>query len=769
MQAGPAARLSVLLVEDNQADARLVREMLRDEGPSPIDVTHASRLHEALAYLASQDFSAVLLDLTLPDSDGIETFERARAEAPTAPIVVLTGIADEALAARAVRHGAQDYLVKGRVNGQSLCQSIHYAVERYAVTDRLQRSEARYRTLVEGSIQGILIHVDGVVRFANRAAADMFGTEPARLAGRAVASLVDPEDRPAFDRYVQARLDGDAGASHLELRATRIDGSRAWLDCVVTPIPWDGEAALLATLMDVTERRRAEAELRESEDRFRQLAENVREAFIIADVPSFAAVYVSGAWAEIWGRPLEDAYASPTTWTDAIHAEDRGVVAAAQETLRAGEPATSVFRLQRPDGSLRWVRARTFPVLDENGRVYRMAGLIEDITDLRRTEDQLRQAQKMEAIGRLAGGIAHDFNNLLSAVLALAELVLLDLGAEHPSSPDVRRIQQAGQSATSLTQQLLAFSRRQILQPQVLDANAVVRQLGPLLRRLIGEHITLLMHLEADLDAISADPSQLEQVVLNLCVNARDAMVGGGRLTIQTSNVELDETAVSRHPGVEPGHHVLLSFTDTGVGMDETTRQQLFEPFFTTKEIGQGTGLGLATVYGIVRQSRGFIYVYSEPGLGTTFKVYFPAVADQAPRAVPRRVDPPLVGGDETVLLVEDQPELRMVAGEILRRHGYTVLEATDGEDALRVAGEADRAIDLLLTDVVMPGLGGREVADALVAERPSLAVVFTSGYADDAMLREGILDGALHFIQKPFSASSLLRKLREVLDSVPG
>ena len=300
----------------------------------------------------------------------------------------------------------------------------------------------------------------------------------------------------------------------------------------------------------------------------------------------------------------------------------------------------------------------------------------------------------------------------------------------------------------------------------MLDINAIVRHVEPLLRRLIGEDVSLVLQLHARLQAVSADPSQLEQVLLNLAVNARDAMPDGGRLLVQTANVELDDTAVAHHPGVMPGRYALLSVTDTGTGMDEATRQRLFEPFFTTKEIGKGTGLGLATVYGIVRQSAGFIYVYSEPGLGTTFKVYFPAIEEEAPGFVPPTREPAFVGGTETVLLVEDQPELRMVAAEILRRHGYTVLEAIDGEEAVRVAGAAGGAIDALLTDVVMPGRGGRVLAASLLALRPSMRVVYMSGYADDTMLRHGIIDGELNFIQKPFSASSLLRKMREVLDS---
>ena len=764
----PLTDLSVLLVEDNPADARIVREMLKEEGAVSVAVTHATRLREALVFLQEQDFSAVLLDLTLPDSEGLETFAKARAEAPRAPIVVLTGLADEAFAAMAVRQGAQDYLVKGRVDGRLLYQSLRYAVERSAVIERLHRSEARYRSLVEGSIQGILIHVDGVVRFANQALASIVGaTRAGDLIGRSIWTFVAEEDRPRVAAYTKARIEGRAAPEQYELRVVRQDGARIWLECLATAIAWEGETAILATLVDITERRRAEDDLRVSEERFRQLADNVKEAFMIVDLPDFRTVYLSGAWSGIWGRPADEAYANPNVWLEAIHPEDRAAVQAGQQSLLRGEPATNVFRVLRPDQTSRWVRARTFPVFNADRQVYRLVGLAEDITEVRRTEEQLQQAQRMEAVGRLAGGIAHDFNNYLSAILGFSDLVLTDLGPDHPSAADVQQILQAGQSAEGLTRQLLVFSRRQVLQPQTLNLNDALRRVQSLLRRVIGEDIVLTLNLTEPLPFVSADPGQIEQVIMNLAINARDAMPGGGRLTIETVRSVLDDQYVSEHVAASAGPYVMVAVTDTGTGMDATTRTRLFEPLFTTKEPGKGTGLGLATVYGIVQQSRGAIWVYSELGVGSTFKMYFPEVegSNGLAAASPKTERPPLAG-TETILVVEDQPELRAVVRQILQRQGYTVLEASNGRDALGIARRHPSPIHALLTDVVMPGMGGRRLAELLEGIRPEVRPIYMSGYTDDTIVSHGILDSDLAFIQKPFTPSALVSKVREVLDA---
>src|SRR5438477_2075544 len=371
----------------------------------------------------------------------------------------------------------------------------------------------------------------------------------------------------------------------------------------------------------------------------------------------------------------------------------------------------------------------------------------------------------MEAVGRLAGGVAHDFNNLLTVITSYSDLLLEELGAGDPKREDVTQIRKASESAAALTRQLLAFSRQQVLQPQVLDLNETVTATEKLLERLIGEDVQLATTLAPDLGMAIVDPGQLEQIILNLAVNARDAMPRGGRLTIETANVEMDEAYVHNHPPARAGRYVMLAVSDTGMGMDAKTQAHIFEPFFTTKEFGKGTGLGLATVYGIVKQSGGFIWVYSEPGHGTTFKLYFPWAGDAAERraAADEAAGPPR--GTETVLVAEDAASVRSVMRQVLERYGYTILEAPDGETALQLAAKHHGPIHLLLTDVVMPGVSGRQLADQLTRLRPEIKVLYASGYSDDAILQHGILEPGIAYLQKPFTRVALARKVREVLD----
>jgi PAS domain S-box-containing protein len=539
----------------------------------------------------------------------------------------------------------------------------------------------------------------------------------------------------------------------------------------------DEEARLAQTIAShvafAIERARAIEAVQASEERFRQMAENIREVFWMSDPKQPAMLYVSPAYEEIWGQSCKSLYEQPQSFFDAILPEDRERVRAAQAKQLQGELTHEEYRLRRPNGEIRWIWDHSFPIKDEAGQVYRIAGIAEDITErkraeeaLRKSEEQLRKSQRLEAIGRLAGGIAHDFNNMMTAIIGTAELAMLELHRDHPVRRDLKEIKQTADRAANLTRQLLAFARQQIIARGILNLNDLVINLDKMLRRLIGEDVELVMMPSPDIGFVKVDSGQMEQVIVNLAVNARDAMPAGGSLILQIANVTITQEAAAAHPELPPGEYVTLTMRDTGAGMTEEVKARLFEPFFTTKEIGKGTGLGLATCYGTIKQNGGHIEVESEIGKGSTFRIYLPrleAVAGAMPEH--DQIDAP-PQGHETVLLVEDEPSVREIAARMLREQGYDVLVAANGDEALHLArSRPQEPIHLLVTDVVMPRLSGKAVADQLRAVRPNLKVLFISGYSDDTLARHGAAEAELNFLQKPFSPSLLAYKIRDVLD----
>jgi two-component system cell cycle sensor histidine kinase/response regulator CckA len=639
--------LKLLLVEDDADEHARVRALLDALPGVRVRVDWVREYPAAVRRIAQGGFDLCLLDWRLDGRTGLDLLRDTPHRSQRPPVILLTGESDEDADEEAIRAGAADYLVKENLSVPALQRAVRYALERARVEDALRRSEELFRALIENSTDVVtVLDVEGRVQYQSPSVLRVLGHEPGALLGRDAASLVHPDDREEARRRARRLADHTGATDTLPLRILSADGG--WRTLEVTAKNLLADAAVAGVVLnsrDVTERARAEAALRESEER-------------------------------------------------------------------------------------------------------------------------LKVAQRMETVGRLAGGVAHDFNNLLTVITGHVELMSQDMPPGHPARPDLDEIRAAAERAAALTRQLLTFGRRQVLQPEVLDLNRIVAGMEGMLRRLVGEDVDLRAVLDRSISPVRADPAQLEQVVMNLVVNARDAMPGGGRLLVETRPVEFGAGTGGVAAGVDGGRAgVLLAVTDTGIGMDAATRERIFEPFFTTKEPGKGTGLGLATVYAVVQQAGGYVWVYSEPGMGTTFKVYLPAADEPAPEAA-RATPTGAPRGTETVLLVEDEPGVRRSLRKTLQRHGYTVVDADDGMVGLQRAEEHVGPLHLLLTDVVMPGRSGRDLARRVEQVRPGIRVLYMSGYTDEAVVHHGVLERGINFIQKPFSPDALLHKVREVLDT---
>ncbi len=569
------------------------------------------------------------------------------------------------------------------------------------------------------------------------------------LVTRPIAQMAEAAEaisRGDFDHRAPVAARDEAGrlASSFNLMLDRLAAARSALEKLNGGLERRVAERTLSLEQEVGERRRGEEALKRANERFALAAAAVNGAIYDWDIENERIGWTDGL-TRVFGYSLKDVPADIHWRRARIHPDDLPRVdAQLSQDTQSRSDFIAEYRFRAKDNSYFHVWDRGRVVRDEKGRAVRIVGLIENVTELKLLEDNLRQAQKMDAIGRLAGGVAHDFNNLLTTILGYSELLMGRLG-ESPEREEVAEIQKAGERAARLTQQLLAFSRKQMVELRVLNLNAIVAETEKMLRRLIGEDVLLETNLDPSLAPIRADRGQLEQVLMNVAVNARDAMERGGRLTIRTSNARVYEPFVREHPGCAAGQYTMISMTDTGCGMGEETRKRIFEPFFTTKGPAKGTGLGMATVYGIVKQSGGYIWIDSEKERGTTVCILFPQADAGATSAGPKfRALPPL-GGSETVMLVEDEDGVRKLVRGVLQSHGYTVLEASDASHALRIAEETERPIDLLLTDVVMPGMSGRELADRLLRERPQTRLLYVSGLRDSDALACRRCDEATH------------------------
>ena len=639
--------------------------------------------------------------------------------------------------------------------------------ERRSSDEALQSSEARYRGLFRQIKNAVAVYEacpegeDFIFKDFNPAGERIEKTKAQDLIGKRVTQVF-PGIKEMGLLDVLWRVWRTGIPEHHPASLYRDEHIAGWRENSVYKLP-TGE--VMAVYEDVTERRQAEEALLQAERKYRSLFENAVEG-IFQSTPEGRFLTVNPALARILG------YSSPEELVGGIHDITHQIYADPErrrEYARLLEEHGFVLgfecQLNRKDGSTIWGSFCTRAVRDADGKLVCFEGTMDEITERKRMEAQFRQAQKMEAVGVLAGGVAHDFNNLLTVINGNTEMLLSDLAQDDPRRGELELIKEAGLRAVSLTSQLLAFSRKQILQLRLLDLNDVVAENSKILARLIGEDIDLIAVAQPDLGLVMADAGQIQQIIMNLAVNARDAMPRGGKLTIETADVDLDEEYVRSHEAVPAGRYVMLAISDNGIGMDAKTRARIFEPFFTTKGPGKGTGLGLSTVYGIVKQSGGFIWVYSEPGCGTTFKIYLPRVEGKAGKPDGPAGEGLELQGVETVLVVEDDSSVRTLIVRVLKRRGYKVIEASNAGEALQAAREFAGDIHLVLTDVVMPEMSGKALASQIEAERPGIRVLFVSGYTNDAIVHHGVLDTGVAFLQKPFTSDFLARKVREVLD----
>jgi PAS domain S-box-containing protein len=668
------------------------------------------------------------LDDTWATYDLLETEERARwnAAAVIAGILVVVGVIWRAVSSHQRRRAA-------------------------AV---LRESEERFRIMADNA--PVMIWVTGpdtLFTFVNKTWLSFTGRTREEELGTGWAAGVHPEDLLRCNETFSSAFDARK-SFHLECRLRRADGEYRSILCSGVPrfAPDGVFAGYIGSDIDITDV--------QSEERFRQLAENIDQVFWMLDAATSELLYISPAFEKVCGC---QSTALHRDWLmQAVHPEDRERIAAVLRRA-SSEPTDDVCRIVRPDGSVRWIHGRTFPVCDPHGASYRIAGIAEDVTAHHELEEQLRQSSKMEAVGRLAGGIAHDFNNLLTVIGGYSQLQLEATRADDPGRGRLEQILGAANRASSLTSQLLAFSRRQVLQPKLVNVNHVLTNMEALLRRIIGEHIAIETALDPALACIKVDPHQLEQVVMNLAANARDAMPNAGQFRIATRMVQAADRQNENSPG-RTGKYVHLRISDTGCGMDQRTRERAFEPFFTTKGVGKGTGLGLSTVYGIVEQNHGTISVSSELGQGTVFDIYFPAAPEGEAGSEQTASQPLRTEAAETILVAEDEPAVRGLIRYTLEQLGYTVLEAADGYEALRILEQGGPEIHLLVTDVIMPLMNGRELASRLESIRPGTKVLYMSGYTAEVLAFHGIDQPEIDFIQKPFTPAVVAAKVEMVL-----
>jgi len=769
------------LILNVYADEAHRREITRTLGREGFLVREARTGAEALE-LVRQNPDLVLLDVHLPDMSGLEVCGRIKSDPATRdiPVVYLSTASTSAGdRTRGLESGADAFLAEP-ITPELLAATIRALLRVRRAEAQAHAAAQEWQITFDAVRNGIcLLDGEGRIKRGNRALAEMAGISPAELVGLTREHMFPTMEEPAegwpFERAKQSK----------KRESAEVQCGERWYEVIVDPLLDEhGEfTGAVRTVVDITSRRKAEQDrdslvraLERERARLEAVLEQMPAGVILAEAPSGRVLLGNQQVSRILRRPQRaDLNILDDAGLKGFHPDGRPYQQnewPLVRSIRTGEVVTNEeIEIVRGDNTRGWILVSSAPVRDHNGFVVAGVLTFQDITERKQLEEQLRQSQKMEAIGRLAGGVAHDFNNLLTIIGGYGQMLLDTTDAEDPVHKDLEAIMEAANRAGSLTRQLLTVSRRQVLQPKTFELNRLILRTNRMLKRVIGEDIELVHALKSERGRIKADPGQIEQVLLNLTVNARDAMPTGGRLTIETADVEIGQDTIAGGETLKAGRYVLLAVSDTGTGMTPEVLKHVFEPFFTTKPRGKGTGLGLSTVYGIVTQTGGTITVDSDVGRGTVFRIYFPAAVSRAELEPEPERDRGASGqpsdkrGHETILLVEDETDVRRLTAEMLTRQGYTVLEASSGPDAIRIWEENQEQIDLVLTDVVMPRMSGQELASTLKSWRPELKIVYMSGYTDDVVARHGGIDRTV-LLHKPFTSDSLIRMIRSVLDS---
>ncbi len=762
----------ILLVNDNLLQLDAMKLLLNQEGYSVRTAVNAEEAQDMLSRISPD---LIISDVVMPGMTGIELCRRIKSNPALAdvPILLVTGLRyDDAGISEGFEAGATDYLeIDGPITlfcrkVQNLVKQRREHLARMRVEESLRESEQRFELFMQ-NLPGVAFIKDSESRlvYVNKTFESLFNLTRDQWSGKSDDELWSPEIAAQFQESDRRVFESNKSLEIVETLPHK-DGLHYWLSTKFPILESEEGVSLLGGIsIDITNRKQVEEELRKSEQQLAQAQKIAHLGSWDWDLVTKEVGWSDEVFLLLGFRPqsVEINY----ELISKIFPPDEMIFARrmVEKILKDHEPFSYESKISRLDGPDLILQISGQLVRDESGNPARLLGTVQDITERKQLEGQLRQAQKMEAIGRLAGGIAHDFNNLLTAIIGYSQLALTRLERKDFPYKEMEEIQKAGERAAALTGQLLAFSRKQILQPRVIDLNIIASDMEKMIRRLIGEDITVITNLDPTPGRVRVDPMQIEQVMMNLVVNARDAMPDGGTMIIETQVVDLDEVYARHHLEVNPGRYVMLAVSDTGCGMDAATLARVFEPFFTTKEKGKGTGLGLSTVYGIIKQSGGSIMIYSEPGKGSTFKIYLPQIDAPVEQVEVLEPLPHRSSGSETILLVEDDETVRTLTRSILETSGYSVLEAASGEEAIGICDQHSSSIDMIITDVVMPKLGGPRMIEQIREKCPNMRVLFMSGYTDSAFVHHGAFDPGTPFLEKPFTPVALIRKVREVLD----